>query len=101
MMGYTDTYSLAETTIFRQQCMVSLVQSAISISAEPDTTDNHANRIALAHAVLREPERHTNLMSYAIAYYATDETDTALDTAVGSVWDAYANAYAENTGNVV
>lgn len=100
-MGYTDTYSLAETTIFRQQCMVSLVQAAINIAAEVDTTENHANRVALAHAVLREPERHTNLMSYAIAQYAADETDASVDAAVGGVWNAYANAYAENTGNVV
>jgi len=81
-MSYIDTYSIAETVTFRQQCYMSLIKTAISIVAESDTTDNHANRLAFAYDVLRNTTKHTDNMSYAIANYAVDSTDMDIDTKI-------------------
>jgi hypothetical protein len=67
-----------------------IVTSAIAIASEPSNTPDHANRIALALQVVRNPGGWLAAFQQAVASQGVDNTatDLAIANAVAAVWNA-------------
>ena len=100
-MALENIIGLAHGAVLKDKVNYALVKAAIAVMAEDDTTPNHANRIVFAGKVLTG---NYNVQQYAIAV-ATNVTtagkldtgkdyDSDLDFVIGSMFDAFATAYA-------
>lgn len=96
-MGYSEAFDLAlNNEMIGKKVQMAIVDAAIDVQAEPPATANHANRAALALAVLREPEKWTPLFARAVEINPVVQAAGALALdgdikfAVASVWNAYA-----------
>jgi hypothetical protein len=97
MATYADEYTAARTnTIFLQRIAISLVKAAIAISSEATGTANHANRVALAKAVVNSPDNFATLFAVgitgqlAVGPDPTIITDAQIDGQVSGIWNTYA-----------
>jgi hypothetical protein len=97
-MSYTTRWAVAQSGTLTNQIAMSLVNAAIAISSEATSTTNHANRVALAKAVLNNPVGYAQVFAAGIvdnlsldtAALAAAATDAQLDGSVSALWNAYA-----------
>ncbi len=70
----------------------SAVKTAIAVSSEAPSTPFHAQRVALATAVLNSPIDFGRRLTHGVATQVAGETptDPNIDTAVSAIWNAYA-----------
>lgn len=76
-----------------QRITAAAVRAALDISAESAQTANHANRVALAKAVLNAPLTYGPLFALGVAVDPTavaNMTDANYLAIVKQNWDAYA-----------
>jgi len=68
------------------------VKAAIAIAAEDSETANHANRVAYALLVLRNPEHWARVMAFGVVSQlkAANPSDATVDGQVAAIWNAYA-----------
>ncbi len=91
MVGnYFDLSKKAASQELLSRLNVAVVDAAIGIYAEAATTPNHANRLALALAVVNSPESYAKRMIWTVVKLATDETDANLKNAVLVCWNGFA-----------
>lgn len=91
-MTYAQIRHLAVQTEFIDQVRVAITTAAINISSEAPETANHANRVAYALAVLRNPGGYAGVMAEGVAQDANvqaAQTDANVMSAVGGQWNAY------------
>jgi hypothetical protein len=99
-----DQYTLANDSTFQQRVEQSMLEAAVSISSEADSTAFHRERIALASKAILDPSQYALLFSKAVATndavaaaagsppVQASVTDAQINTAISSVWDALAGA---------
>jgi len=95
-MALQTQVAIAEDEGFRRRLRQALIQEAIAIFAELDTTENHAARLALAKEILRGgADDHVSRLAYIIPTFAVVETagagvdDATLKTTLSGVINAY------------
>lgn len=82
-------------TAFRRRCIIAAINAAISVGQEnPGTTQDHANRAALAKAVMNEPLAWVDAFSAAAAAQGIDNTslDQPIKDAIWGIWSTMAGA---------
>ena len=92
-MTYAQIRNLAVQNTFIDQVRVAITTAAINISAEAPETANHANRVAYALQVLRNPGGYAAVMAEGAAQDAnvqTAQSDANVMSAVAGQWNAYA-----------
>ena len=92
-MTYAQIRNLAVKTEFIDQVRVAITTAAINISSEDAGTANHANRVAYALAVLRNPGGYAAVMAEGAAQdvnVQAAQTDANVMSAVAGQWNAYA-----------
>ncbi len=91
-MSLASEYSDSQDQSFINTVQIAICAAAVAISSEVNTTTNHANRCALAKAVLAGPSSHAPLFAASLASQGINKasTDTAINNGVASVWDAHA-----------
>lgn len=99
-MPYADDDLLANTGTFQTQVRCSIVKAAIAIGNSGATTHNTVDqkRQNLARAVLNAPTTFVVPFSYACVETGLTgtPTDTAVDSAVASVWNVMAGVLAND-----
>jgi hypothetical protein len=89
-MAYKDIYNYANNNEYKGRLAAALVDAAIAVNGESDTTPNHANRVEFAHAVAANPASYAERMVWAVATVAAGESDANLKAAALLVWNAFA-----------
>ena len=92
-MTYVQSRDLSVKSVFIEKVFMSIANAAINISSEADNTTNHVKRIELARQVLLSTDSWSKLFAVGCALNAgvqTTPNDAQIDTAVASLWDAYA-----------
>lgn len=94
-MAYADNYAASLNPAFQQRVSASMASAAINISSESTGTTDHSNRVVLAKNVLTSPQQYINQFALAVAVNLaivtlSSVTDANIDTAVSSVWNAFA-----------
>ncbi len=92
---YKDRYDYARNANILAGVKITMAKKAIDIQAEDSTTANHAARSSFAITVLRDPEHWGAIMAIGVATQLTtpEPSDTALNTVMASIWNAYAVTY--------
>ena len=90
MATYQQIRDMAVNQDIVGRLAVALVDAAIQIYAEDDTTPNHANRVAYAKSVASSPMSYAERMIWAVALMATGTQDADLKEACLLVWNAFA-----------
>jgi hypothetical protein len=93
MDDFLTALLLSRDPLFKIKVTFSILRCAIAISREATTVPNHANRVAMATSVTRDPEGHaTNFMLLlsASGLVTKDSTIAEIVTAVTSLWDVVA-----------
>lgn len=87
----------AEDPAFVRRVRQAMTKAAAAVAAESDQTANHADRVALARAVLALPNAWAANFAIAVANNGNVGTgssdpltdDSALEFVVNSLWDAF------------
>lgn len=84
--------SLIDPVHFQQRVSMAMMQVAVSVATEVNTTANHANRLALAQKILWNPLQWMGPIAQACASQGLDQnsTDAALINLLTSGWNALA-----------
>ena len=74
---------------FQQRVSMAVTQQAVTVTGESTGTTNHTNRVALAKAVLNNPQPYVAPFTQACASQGLDNTstDSAITTQVASLWN--------------
>ena len=91
-MNYPDQLDAVGEPIFLAKVTQSAVKAAIAINAEAPATAFHAQRVSFATAVLNSPNDLGRRLAHGVATQLASKsfTDANIDTAVSSIWNAYA-----------
>jgi hypothetical protein len=97
-MAHDLQYQAAANPYFQSRVYMSMLSAAIAIAAEATATPNHVNRVAFAKQVTGsvptafQNQGQTLAWAAAITSQGLDNTatDAAIDTAVSSIWNAWA-----------
>jgi hypothetical protein len=95
-MAYTDIYSAATDAahVLRKQVAVALHQQALVVLAELTSVENHAQRVALAQRVLKDPVTWAGIAIWRVMTNSTvagapaTAGDGLVLTVVANSWDA-------------
>lgn len=92
---YKDRYNYARSADILAGVKISMAKTAIDIQVEDTATANHAARSSFAITVLRDPEHWGPIVAIGVVTQLTapEPSDTALDTVMASIWNAYAVTY--------
>lgn len=88
---------LANDAAFRGKVRAAATRAAIAICNEAKETPRHGLRVALAGAVLTDPDVWTASLAYGASVQpdiSSASSDKDLFDTVAAIWDAYALAYA-------
>lgn len=106
MSSYVQQYALSTNAAFRQQVATAAVSTAEVVVAEVNTTQDHANRLALAQQVMGYPDAWAARMALSVVEANTSIANTApsgpavdadVFAAVSAVWNTFADALAANS----
>jgi len=98
-LNYAQRADAAADGNFVKRVMVGAVKLAnYTAASEPENTPNHANRVAFASAVLANPGAYAPQLALGVLTQgvadeiesADDLTDTNIQSALESMWNAYA-----------
>lgn len=100
---YAQRATFGQSSGWQGRVSVACINGALAVIAEDATTDQHAQRLKLAAAVLKEPEFIARRLATVLAAAApvvvaadgvvdTTLTDAQLQTLVGQRWTAFASA---------
>lgn len=99
---FVQALNYSQQSGFRQQCLAAGLKTAFAVLDEADTTASHAQRIALAYAVIDEPEDWSRRLATACvgssASFTGVPTDAHVETVLGALWTKLALAYAASKG---
>jgi hypothetical protein len=103
-------FNLAKNFAFQQRVAVAILDMVATVANEPPATVNHTNRLAFAAQVAYQPTPWADKMCLGIIVVSSQiqagitsdnpdtnnaaVTDAQITTAVGSVWNFYADAAA-------
>lgn len=91
-MSYSDSAILAIDPNFIARVEVAIVERAILVIQEIDTTANHANRVRHANAVVRNPSGWAKIMVWGVVSSLSItalSSDTIIATQVSGIWNTY------------
>ena len=103
-MSYASQFALIQDQAFIDRVRTAMMEAAISISNEADTTAFHKDRVKLASQVAADPSTEASRFAEAVATdnavatAASDPpieanvTDGQIDTAVSIAWNTLAGA---------
>lgn len=98
MAAYSLIYDRAHNVDLQNRVEIAAVLAALQVSAEAANTENHANRIALAHQVLLNPVTWARTLAVGLFTDASAATVPVTDATLLSVvlaqWNAYAGTVA-------
>ena len=101
-MSLIQKADIAEDPTFIRRTRQAMTKAALDVSSESDQTVNHANRAALAKAVLTYPNEWASVFAIGVANNPNVGTgtsdpsvdnpdgDSAMEYIMGQVWDAFA-----------
>lgn len=89
---YQDRWEYAKQHEVIVQVQQAAVKAAIAVSSEAPETANHANRVAFALLVVRNPEHWARVMAFGVVSQLTaaNPSDATVDGKVAAIWNAYA-----------
>lgn len=92
-MGLISNLDIARDNDFRNRLRGAIVVTAIAVQEEAANTAMHAERSALAHAVLREQDRWVEIFLMPVVIkggFNNSPNDNNLQNAVNNVWNVIA-----------
>lgn len=101
MATYAELRGIFGDDPYRKKVQAALVDQATIVLLEDDGTANHANRLAFAFLVMKDPERPAEAMSRAVLLknksatlnQLTTATDAAVLTEVAALYNEFAHSY--------
>lgn len=92
MATFLEQVELATNNDFIQRVQQAAVKTAIAVMAEDDGAAGHAERCALAHQVLHNPQQSARTLVYGMVTGNIDAyaSDSDLEWMMASIWNAYA-----------
>lgn len=98
MATYVELLQTAGNDALRQKVRVACIIAAETVRSELDTVPNHANRLAWAKAVFKDPELEGNRMLWAVLAQNKNATTSAIlaatDAVIQTNVDAAVNVFA-------
>lgn len=94
--GYTNDYANTLNNNFIDQITIAMLNAAVAVAGEANTVTGHALRTAFATKVLLNPQAYTPCFVLAVVSddaTAPGATDTAVQTRVNSLINAFAGVY--------
>lgn len=91
-LNYVGQLDAINDPIYLAKVTQSAVKTAIAVNSEAPATDYHAVRVAFATSVLNSPTEMGKRIAHGVATQVSGATptDINIDTAVSSIWNAYA-----------
>lgn len=92
-MALIDQHDVAENVTFQKRVKVAIVNTALTVAAEPTNTPAHTARLTLALNVLNDPARFAVLMAFGVAAAPNvdvNSADSVILNRVAGMWTAYA-----------
>jgi len=86
-------FNICKNTVFRRRVQVLLVKIAIAVMSEPNSTENHNERVNFARKILRKPAIETANVAVGVVTQV-DITCTTTDAVLAGAIEAIFNAYA-------
>jgi len=92
MATFLEQAELARNDAFRVRVQQAVIQAAINISGEgaSDKSLVDSQRLSLARQVLQDPNNWAQKFCFGIAAIIAEDTDAAVTSAIGGIWNAYA-----------
>ncbi len=91
-LAYVAQLDAINDPIYLAKVTQSAVKTAIAVNSEAPATAHHAVRVAFATSVLNSPTEMGKRIAHGVATQVSGATptDINIDTAVSSIWNAYA-----------
>jgi hypothetical protein len=91
-MSLATQFAAANDTTFQNLIQAAIVETAVILSGELASVDNHANRVRLATNILLNPTLYVSDFAQAVASQGVDKTatDAVIMSSVSGVWNAIA-----------
>lgn len=91
-LNYVGQLDAINDPIYLAKVTQSAVKTAIAVNNEAPSVAFHAQRVAFATAVLNNPTDLGRKLTHGVATQVAGATptDANIDTAVSSIWNAYA-----------
>lgn len=91
-LNYVGQLDAINDPIYLAKVTQSAVKAAIAVNSEAPATAFHAQRVAFATTVLNSPNDLGRRLAHGVATQVAGAapTDANIDTAVSSIWNAYA-----------
>ena len=91
-LTYVNQLDAINDPIYLAKVTQSAVKTAIAVNSEAPATAHHAVRVAFATSVLNSPTEMGKRIAHGVATQVSGATptDANIDTAVSSIWNAYA-----------
>ena len=91
-LNYVGQLDAINDPIYLAKVTQSAVKTAIAVNSEDPATAHHAVRVAFATSVLNSPTEMGKRIAHGVATQVSGATptDINIDTAVSSIWNAYA-----------
>jgi hypothetical protein len=92
-MAYTTQYALGTDGVMQQRVIIAMLNTAVNVQAEVNTTPNHTNRANFAKLVINNPYGYVPAFQMTVMADGTitaASTDAQIQSRSDAIWNAAA-----------